>query len=317
MTDAHPPNVKPGFWQNPRTRRAGAAAAAVAVAAIVATAGFAASIILPSNDRHAGLLATQSPAVDHSSPTLSPSPAPVTALEPAPVTLSIERGEFAAWALAEIPTGDVLGGSTNSLATSTTESMVKAWIAADYLVRHDTISAHKRDQLRAMIRNSDNDAAEDLYGSGGYDLVIGRLIADCYLDNTYIHHNWWSLTQMAAVDAARLGACIGSGQAAGPEWTGFLLDEMRHVTGRVDEQTATKHGGRWGIIDGLPPGHDVAMKNGWTEYDGMWHVNCLAIVDNERSLAVMTRYPASKGLAYGAGLCASVARQLSTQNSPA
>ena len=86
---------------------------------------------------------------------------------------------------------------------------------------------------------------------------------------------------------------------------------------RRPRQQPRSGGGRWGIIDGLPAEikaqGPVSIKNGWTllSYDGNWHVNCLAVTD-KWSLAVMLRYPAERGLAYGAQVCASVATQLVT-----
>jgi hypothetical protein len=85
----------------------------------------------------------------------------------------------------------------------------------------------------------------------------------------------------------------------------------------VQDQRQRSGGGRWGIIDGLPESitsqGPVSIKNGWTQldYDGNWHVNCLAVTDRW-SLAVMMRYPASSSLSYGAKVCASVATQLVT-----
>ena len=51
------------------------------------------------------------------------------------------------------------------------------------------------------------------------------------------------------------------------------------------------------------------MKNGWTLHGSsegtVWNVNCLGIwgTGNRWVLAVTTRFPASRGLDYGAGLC--------------
>jgi len=130
---------------------------------------------------------------------------------------------------------------------------------------------------------------------------------------------WWSFTRMSPRDAVRLGDCIADGTAAGPKHTEYLLDEMSKVRGSsaAKDQKARSGGGRWGIIDGLPQSivgqGPVSMKNGWTplNYDGNWHVNCLAVTDGW-SLAVMLRYPQKSGLDYGAQVCASVTSQLVT-----
>jgi hypothetical protein len=194
--------------------------------------------------------------------------------------------------------------------------MVKAWIVADYLRRQAAQRRRPSDQMlqaaSSAIRHSDDAAAQLLYVQSGGDEVIHRLVTTCRLTDTTAYPSWWSRTQMSARDAVRMGACIADGRAAGPQWTSWLLGEMRQVqgtTGRADQPA----GGRWGIIDGLPAAvaGRVAVKNGWTPIwaDGNWHLNCLAIADGW-VLAVEARYPISLGLDHGAGICRTVAEQL-------
>lgn len=118
---------------------------------------------------------------------------------------------------------------------------------------------------------------------------------------------------MTATDAALLGLCLADGRAAA-QHTGWLLGQMRAVTGTVAQQQATTGGGRWGIIDGLPAQLQplTAIKNGWTRHGGLWSVNCLAIGPGF-VLAVMMRYSAGHGLAYGAAACAELTRSLYTR----
>src|SRR6266511_605095 len=102
-------------------------------------------------------------------------------------------------------------------------------------------------------------------------------------------------------------------RAAGPQWTEWILSEMRQVRGSVAEEP---NGGRWGIVDALPP--DVAkvtsIKNGWTLIyaDGMGHMNCLAIHE-DWILAVLTRFPGNPSKQHGADLCKGVTEQLMTR----
>jgi hypothetical protein len=84
---------------------------------------------------------------------------------------------------------------------------------------------------------------------------------------------------------------------------------MKHVRGGVADQiSVTRQGGRWGIIDALPPelAATVSIKNGWTAYGDGWHVNCLAI-QKDWILSVMVRIG---GLQAAANACRSVAQQL-------
>lgn len=228
-------------------------------------------------------------------------PGPV--LRPAAVT--VDANGFYAWALLDRQTGALAGSANYTSETGSTESMSKAWIAGDYLRRlaGKQPTQQRLDELSRMIRDSDDAAAEDIYRLDGLNAVIQRMISICGLTETTWVNGWWSKTRVTARDAVRLGLCIADGRAAGPSWTGWLLNEMRQVRGQ----------GRFGIIEALPA--DVAqatsIKNGWTLLfdDGTWHVSCLAI-HNDWILSVLTRYPGSLGLAHGAAVCRSVTQQL-------
>jgi hypothetical protein len=257
-------------------------------------------------------------------------PPPTLAAGPVSVNFS---GEFFSWALMDRESGEI-SGSKNMASTSSTESMIKAWIVADYLrqLGDKEPSATLKKQASLAIRDSDDDAANAVYSAAGGSYrksadgqpnpVIKRAISICGLTDTKRgevvgYEGFWSFTEMSPRDAVRLGDCIASGKAAGPKWTKWVLNEMSKVRGGVEDQQAKSGGGKWGIVDGLPDTikkqGPVSIKNGWTSlyYDGNWHVNCLAVTE-EWSLAVMLRYPRGKGLSYGAKVCASVATQLVT-----
>jgi hypothetical protein len=197
--------------------------------------------------------------------------------------------------------------SDNATETSYTESMVKAWLAADELRRAAESDAQPAyDLLIPMIIDRDDDAAESVYYANGADESIDRMINYCGLVDTQITSGWWSMTLMSARDAVNLGQCIVDGTAAGPG-TDWLLAEMRQVGGE----------GRFGIIDALTSNEasQVAIKNGWTLHydDGIWRVNCLAI-HPDWIIAVMTTYPGTDSdLSYGAALCQQVTSQLLTR----
>ncbi len=228
-------------------------------------------------------------------------------------------GEFLGWAMLDRTTGVIIGENLDK--TSSTESMVKTWLVADHLRRSSTGKAGPTQNELSLaseaIKWSDDDAAQELYDDNGGNASIERMISMCGLTDTTVSDDWWSRTQMSPRDAVRLGECLADGTAAGPGWTPWLLKEMQEVAGGTApaEQQATRGGGRWGIIDGVPAGQTapVAMKNGWTSYrsDGNWHLNCLAVTDTW-SMSVMMRYPSSLGLDYGAGVCENIARQLLT-----
>jgi hypothetical protein len=205
--------------------------------------------------------------------------------------------------------------------------MIKIWLVSDYLRRtaekRSKPSAERLKQASVAIRDSNDNAAQSLYAAGGRNSVVKRMIKICKLTDTKIYSGWWSRTRISARDAVRLGACVADGRAAGPQWTKWVLAEMRSVRGTTAkrDQKLKSGGGRWGIIDGLPPEiieQGVGIKNGWTAIgsDGTWHVNCLA-VGNDWVLAVLMRYPVRRGLEYGAGVCKQVTAQLVFQPEPA
>jgi hypothetical protein len=254
----------------------------------------------------------------------TPTPSPTPPPPPPPPTLaaqpvSVRVNGFLSWALLDRATGKV-DGSANVTATNSTESMIKIWLVSDYLRR----SAEKRrkptaerlKQASLAIRDSNDVTANSLYLAGGGNAVVRRMIAICDLTDTKVYNGWWSRTRISARDAVRMGECVADGRAAGPQWTKWVLAEMRSVRGTTAkrDQKEKSGGGRWGIIDGLPAEiveQGVAIKNGWTPIaaDGNWHLNCLA-VGREWVLAVLMRYPIRLGLVYGANVCRRVAEQL-------
>ncbi len=229
-------------------------------------------------------------------------------------------GDFIGYAMLDRHTGELIA-SRNATQTSSTESMIKVWLVADFLRRAaesgQTVGQERLDQASAAIRHSDDRAAQALYLAGGGNDVVQRMIDMCGLTDTSLYDQWWSRTQMSPRDAVRLAQCVADGTAAGPRWTDWVMSEMRQVSGSTaaEEQFPTTGGGRWGIIDGVPDSvsRTLAIKNGWTAIgaDSNWHLNCLAISD-DWIMTVMTRYPVENGLQYGADVCAGVARQLVT-----
>jgi hypothetical protein len=181
--------------------------------------------------------------------------------------------------------------------------MIKSWIAADFLRTNPNPSQARLDQIRIMIRDSNNEVAEELFGVIGRAKAISRLISICKLTDSHAVRGSWSNTTVSARDTARMAACIGDGRAAGPKWTKWLLTEMRNVRGFGD----------FGIRKALPPAiaKQTAIKNGWLlrDTDGNWHIACLAIGDGW-TLGVLVRYPGSLGVNHGTNICKSVAAQL-------
>jgi hypothetical protein len=221
---------------------------------------------------------------------------------------------FFAWAFLDRRTNTMTGSANSATGTNSTESMVKAWIASDYLRTQAASGITPSDatlgELTLMIIDSNDNMAEKYYEADGTNAVMQRMIQMCGLTHTTIFPYWWAKTQMSPQDAVRYGLCVANGTAAGPKWTDWILNTMRNVRGGVADQiSVTKQGGRWGIIDALPPtlAADTSIKNGWTSYGDGWHVNCMAIT-TDWVLNVMVR--TGRGLQTAANDCKSVAATL-------
>lgn len=248
----------------------------------------------------AGSPAPRTDPTDPAPPAIPALPTPL--LRAAPVTL--DAVGFWSWSLVDRRSGEISGSANQNVANGTA-SMIKAWLAADYLrqaaEKNTKPSNPTMNRLSTMIRDSDNAAASYVWRLNGGSASITRLIRICGLTDSKAYLDW-AHTLLSARDAARMGACIGDGRAAGPKWTEWVLKEMRSVRGV----------GRFGIISALPVDNarQTAIKNGWiARSDGKWHVNCMAVAP-DWALGIMLVYPAAKGLGYGAGLCASVTEQL-------
>jgi len=242
-----------------------------------------------------------------------PEPTPTSTLRPLPFQatgVDLDLDGWYAWSVLDRRTGE-LTGSPNMAETSTTASMIKAWVVADQLRRTDRAGERPSDSelhdLSLIIRESNNELTHELWDTLGGTDSITRLIRTCELtDSSASDDTFWSRTRLSARDTARLGGCIADGTAAGPRWTKWLLEEMRQVHGLGD----------FGIREAFPAAQraGIAIKNGWverTERDGEdeIHVNCLAVAD-EWTMGVMLRYPKDLGYEYGMAGCEKITAAL-------
>ncbi|MFI7646761.1 hypothetical protein ACIBTZ_11855 [Micromonospora sp. NPDC049460] len=240
----------------------------------------------------------------------SPSPSPSATPEPLPFEardLDLDIEGWYSWSVLDRRTGEIIG-SDNMDETSTTASLIKAWIVADYLRRAadagQTPSDAKLADATKIIRDSDNTRAEQFYNTVGRSASIKRLISLCELtDSKVAPDGGWSRTALSPRDTARMGACIADSRAAGPKWTTWLIKEMRLVRGAGD----------FGIRKAFPAAErkTIAIKNGWIDRtrEQEMHINCLAIGDTW-TMGVMVRYPIGKGYEYGMKNCQKITEAL-------
>jgi hypothetical protein len=247
-------------------------------------------------------------------PTTTPPPGPTLKAPANPDSIKVAGTVLFGWALLDRRTGAITGSSNSATTRSTVESMIKPWIASDYLrtlaAQGKTPSEQVLNEITLMIVDSNDPMAEKYYQLGGADAVIERLEKICDLPEIKMLTDKWSFTQMSPQEAVRYGQCIADGRAAGPLWTNWILDTMRHIRGGVGEgDNRYVEGGRWGFIDGLPPelGAQLSFKNGWTMYKNGWHIECLGILPDWVLNVTMVR---TGDLQLAANACASVAKAL-------
>ncbi|MCM0675963.1 hypothetical protein NCC78_14875 [Micromonospora phytophila] len=254
--------------------------------------------------------ATGTPTDRSARATAAPRPSPSPAAEPLPFEardLDLDIEGWYSWSVLDRRTGEIIG-SDNMAETSTTASLIKAWIVADYLRRAadagQTPSDAKLADATRIIRDSDNVRAEQFYNTVGRSASIKRLLSMCKLtDSKVAADGGWSRTALSPRDTARMGQCIADGRAAGPKWTKWLISEMRLVRGTGD----------FGIRKAFPAAErgTIAIKNGWVDRDKEqeMHINCLAIGDTW-TMGVMVRYPINMGYEYGMKNCQKITAAL-------
>lgn len=211
-----------------------------------------------------------------------------------------EEGLWLSWSLVDRTDGRRIGSGNGGTGRTDAESSIKAWIAADHLrLAGDAgraVTPHQQDLIERMIRASDDAAAEEIYRLRGADAVLRHLGAVCGVAISTTDRGYWSYAQITAEDATNILDCVLD-KAPGYPNGNLLVDALRGVN---DD-------GSFGIPEALPAGTVVAVKNGWTAHgaSGRWNVNCVASWDHY-TMAVLTRYPISRGLDYGAGVCKDV-----------
>jgi hypothetical protein len=231
---------------------------------------------------------------------------------------------IAAWAkrrqgIVDISIGDLRDGRVTDVTPGPQSqlrvaSVMKVEIAVQFLrFRH----AQKRDitadeivKLGRMIEISDDNDANDLWATSGGPAGLAATIAVAGMKHTaYQPGRGWGFALTTAHDQALLATTLARSRLLDPTDTRFLLGLMRNV-----EPTQ-----RFGFADSVDPTLRPAVKNGWHEdkdvNDAVWRVNCMAVFDTATlahpfSIAVMTRYPANLGMAYGQDTCRGVAHLL-------
>jgi Beta-lactamase enzyme family len=143
-------------------------------------------------------------------------------------------------------------------------SVVKLFIADDLLLQQSEgtteLSANDRSSLDAMLRSSDDSAAQTFWDRSGGNAVIERVKARYGLTATTAPPNGhWDVTTSTAADLVRYYDMLLDGTGGlPPEQAAIIIDNLAHST-----PTGTDgYPQRFGIPDGLYA-EPVAVKQGW------------------------------------------------------
>ena len=165
-------------------------------------------------------------------------------------------------------TGQLL--SNGNATTIAIASVSKLFIADDLLLQEangqTVITPDDRDLLDAMLRSSDDSAAETFWNRSGGSAIVNRVAARYGLSSTAPPSNghWWN-TISTAVDLAHYYDMLMSGGGGlPPEQANVILSNLSQSTPNALD--GTQPGGvypqRFGIPDGLYA-EPVAVKQGW------------------------------------------------------
>ncbi|GAB2810990.1 hypothetical protein GCM10022221_05540 [Actinocorallia aurea] len=181
-----------------------------------------------------------------------------------------------------------------------TASVAKLDIAMGLLLRRqkdgDGLSSSERDDLKIMIRNSDNEAADRSFvragsasGVNSSDRRFG-LKDTTAIDASCLDLLCWSLTTTTPADRVELLEHL---------FTGPLDEENRAFV--LEQMAAVQEDQRWGMRAGAAEGDRLYVKNGWMTHarDGeRWAINSTGRIEghgHDLLIAVMTKHNPSEG----------------------
>src|SRR5580658_11003487 len=168
------------------------------------------------------------------------------------------RGRVSAVAVGVEDPGEGLQCWLNASEHFDSASVVKVTILGALLYRtqawHKSLTRTEVAQARAMITESDNDAASDLWTD------VGRSFLQHFLDLAGMTHTflgpgiYWGLTQITAADEMRLLRLLVTKN------TVLDTSSRDYALGLMAEVIPSQ---RWGVTAGAPRGLTAHVKNGW------------------------------------------------------
>lgn len=203
-----------------------------------------------------------------------PQPAPSVAPQASVPALNFDALAAKATAAAQVDGADIslalMDRQTGRIVVSGDQapfplaSVAKLFIADDLLMqsaqRKQPLSADDQRSLEAMLRSSDDFAADEFWGRNGGNAIINRVAARYKLASTKVPYdgNWWN-TMSTTADLVRYYAMLMDGSGGLPR---AQADMMLANLAASSPLGADGYPQRFGIPDGLFA-EPVAVKQGW------------------------------------------------------
>lgn len=161
-------------------------------------------------------------------------------------------------------TTNTFTAQSNATTRFRSASVVKLLIALDYLWERGTpvgIPAADRQALDAMLRSSDDDAANDFWDRGGSASIVDRMVSRLGLQDTAPppapHEGYWGYTALSPADTVRIYRHILDGT---PAVRDYIMGQLRQSTRCASDQFDQSFGIRSAFAA------PWAVKQGWSSF---------------------------------------------------
>jgi beta-lactamase class A len=175
-------------------------------------------------------------------------------------------------------------------------SSAKVPLMVSYLEHIESLNrgpnSYERSLLTAMIEHSDNNAAQVIYDTVGYDAGQRSHMRAWGITDYVGNPNGWGWAKWSPNDMGRLLSLLQTGKVLNDSDRALAFYLMSHIEN--DQQ--------FGVGDSAPAGAQFWMKNGWvTGPDGAWNVNSSGIVKVGSETYIVSVYNGELG-SYDQGL---------------
>jgi hypothetical protein len=189
--------------------------------------------------------------------------ATVLGLAETTVPAGADSGETIGYAVFDRTT-NTFTAQSNATMPFRSASVVKLLIALDYLWDRGTPADADRAALDAMLRSSDDAAANDFWLRGGSARIVDRMVDRLVLQNTdpppAPHQGYWGYTAISPADTVRIYRYVLDGASA--TIRDYLMGRLRQSTRCASDQFDQSFGIRSAFAS------PSAVKQGWSGFGG-------------------------------------------------